>query len=180
MTRGPRASFADARGCLLAQAEIADAPACLVLEGAGELLAAAGGRMTARDAITHAGRQFAAAAVADARACLDRAAPGAADDPGAARAAVRAALPLAAVRPPVIPPALMPVFAREWRRRPGLRTAIRTALRVERVRAARTRSQIIAALCEMGESAEWRGRDLRDEFTDWVADVPRPEEGRTP
>lgn len=165
-------AFADARACLLAQAEIADAPAYLVLEGAGGLLAAAGGRLTARDAITLAGRQFSAADIADARACLDRAAPGAADDPGAARAAVRAALPLAVVRPPVIPPGLMPVFARAWRRRPGLRTAIRTALHVKRVRAARTRSQLIAALCEMGESAEWRGRDLCEEFADWVEDLP--------
>lgn len=77
-----------------------------------------------------------------------------------------AALDEGPVEAPVIPPWAMPLFAAEWRRRPALRTAIRTVGRRADLRAARDRNALIAALCEMGESAEWRGRDALDELAD--------------
>lgn len=82
-----------------------------------------------------------------------------------------AALDEGPVRGPVVPPEAMPLFAAEWRRRPGLRTAIRTVGRRADLRAARGRNRLIAALCEMGESAEWRGRDPLDELADLAAET---------
>ena len=74
------------------------------------------------------------------------------------------------VAAPVVPPEAMPLFAAEWRRRPALRTAIRTVRRLD-LHAARGRNRLIAALCEMGESAEWRGRDVLDELADLYEEV---------
>ena len=93
--------------------------------------------------------------------------------PGAALDALlaHAALDEGPVRGPVIPPALMPAAAAEWRRRPALRTAIRTVQRRADLRAARGRNAAVAALCEMGESAEWRGRDPLDELADWAEEL---------
>ena len=61
----------------------------------------------------------------------------------------------------------MSMTPRNGRPRAGAVSAtVAAALDALLAQAARGRNKLMAALCEMGESAEWRGRDVLDELAD--------------